>query len=106
MAETIEELNVDWEEDGKVVTRTLKKEVLTKGTWATLLFLFQDMDRKTGEWGPPKMTIRRYQKSGGKYMQRSKFNISSVKQARQMCEIINQWISELGETPNEESEEG
>ena len=81
MAETIEELTIHYEEDGQVLRKQLDKEVLSKGSWTTIMFLYQDLDRKSGEYGPHKVSIRRYQKREGSYLQRSKFEISSPKQA-------------------------
>ena len=91
MAETIDEITVNYEDNGKLLVKELKKEVLTKGAWTTIMFLYQDMDRKTGEYGAPKITIRRYKKTSGVYRQQSKFNIGNPKQAKQIVEIINQW---------------
>ena len=36
MAETIDEVSYDWEDEGKQVRRELKKEILTRGAWATV----------------------------------------------------------------------
>ena len=63
MAETIDELTIHYEEDGKVLRKEVAKEVLSKGAWATIMYLYQDLDRKTGEYGPRKISIRRYQKA-------------------------------------------
>ncbi len=92
MAETIDELTIHYEEDGKVLRQEVAKEVLTKGAWATIMFLYQDLDRKTGEYGPRKISIRRYQKRDGTFLQRSKFDISSTSQARAICDKIQDWF--------------
>jgi hypothetical protein len=39
-------------------------------------------------------TIRRYQKRQGEYIPKSKFNISSVKQAKQIIAALEGWINE------------
>ncbi|MFQ5508637.1 MAG: hypothetical protein ACE5FN_04775 [Leptospirillia bacterium] len=91
MAETVDELTIEYVEDGKVLVKELKKEVLTKGAWSTVMYLYQDMDKKTGEYGEPKVTIRRYKKSGGVYRPQSKFNISGEKQAKQIAETLMTW---------------
>ena len=77
MAETIEEVSYNYEDEGKLVRKEMKKEVLTKGAWATVMFLYQELDRKTESWGPPKVSIVRFKKSGGVYRKQSSFNISS-----------------------------
>lgn len=94
MAETIDEITVDYTEDGQLVCKQLDKVVLTKGAWTTILFRYQDWDRAKGEYGPEKYTIRRYQKRNGNYMQKSKFNISSKDQASKIIDALNQWIAD------------
>ena len=91
MAETVDELTVEYMEGDDMTVKELDKIVLTKGAWATLLFRYQDLDRKTGEFGPEKYTIRRYQKRNGEYSQRSKFNISSKDQAQKIIDALSKW---------------
>ena len=92
MAETIDELTIQYEEDGKVLRKEVAKEVLSKGAWATIMYLYQDLDRKTGEYGPRKISIRRYQKRDGTFSQRSKFEVSSAAQAQAICDKIQDWF--------------
>ena len=95
MAETPDELSIEWtDDDGNVTTTQLDKVILSRGAWATIMFLYQDLDRKTGELGPSKVRIQRYQKRDGHYMPRSKFNISSPKQARAILETLERWFVE------------
>lgn len=89
--ETVEELTISWSDGEDETTRELQKHVLTKGTWATIVYLYQDKDRKTAEWGPKKVSIRRYKKANGVYRMQSKFNISSLKQARELSELLTVW---------------
>lgn len=93
MAETIEDITYDYEEDGRLVRKELKREVLSKGAWATIMFLYQELDRKSDEWRPPKIAIVRYKKWNGAYRKQSSFNISSANQARQIVESIERWLS-------------
>jgi hypothetical protein len=95
MAETIEELTINFEdEEGKLIVKELAKEILTKGSWSTIMFLYQDYDPKTEGYSEPKITIRRYRKSGGQFRQQSKFNISGQKQALQISDILRKWMPE------------
>jgi hypothetical protein len=94
MAETVDELTVEYMEGEEMTVKELDKAVLTKGAWATLIYRYQDLDRKTGEFGPDKYTIRRYQKRNGEYSQRSKFNISSKDQATKIIETLSKWIED------------
>ena len=103
MAETIDEINIDWkDEQGQQLVRQVKKEVLTSGAWSTIMFMYQDLDKKTGEFGPRKIRVARYQKRGGKFIPQSKFNISSAKQARQIIDIIRGWLPEMDEKADSE----
>ena len=93
MAETVDELTVEYMEGEEMTVKELDKVVLTKGAWATLMFRYQDLDHKTGEFGPDKYTIRRYQKRNGEYSQRSKFNISSKDQAKSVIDALTKWTN-------------
>ena len=92
MAETVDELTVEYMEGDEMTVKELDKVVLTKGAWATLIFRYQDLDRKTGDFGAEKYTIRRYQKRNGEYSQRSKFNISSKDQATKIMAALSKWV--------------
>jgi len=94
VASEIDELTVQYEEDGLVTVKELDKQVLTKGAWSTIIYRYQDWDRKKEEYGKDKYTIRRYQKRNGQYMQKSKFNISSQDQARSIIEALEGWIKD------------
>ena len=93
MAEHIDELTVEYSEDDLITVKELDKVVLSKGAWSTILFRYQDWDRKKEEYGPEKYSIRRYQKRNGEYRQQSKFNISSKDQAKQLVEALQKWIA-------------
>lgn len=94
MAETVDELTVEYFEGEEMTVKELDKVVLTKGAWATLMYRYQDLDRKTGDFGPDKYTIRRYQKRNGEYSQRSKFNISSRDQAQAIIDALTKWTND------------
>ena len=57
-------------ETGEQVIKELDKAVLTKGAWQTMMFLCQEKNAKTGEFGEPKVYLRRYQKAGGAFKAR------------------------------------
>jgi hypothetical protein len=97
MAETLEELTYDYEDEGTLVRKQLEKTVLTKGSWATVMFLFQELDRAKGKFRPPKMAIVRFKKSKGTYRKQSSFNISNEKQARQIVEVFESWYPKISE---------
>jgi len=94
MSADVNDLTINYEEDGNLIVKELDKEILSKGAWTTILFRYQDLDRAKGEYGPDKFTIRRYQKQKGQYMPKSKFNISSRAQAQKIVETLNRWVKE------------
>ena len=94
MAENINDLTVNYEEDGILTVKELDKQVLTKGAWSTIVYKYQEWSNSDQAYGIDKYTIRRYQKRDGEYKQRSKFNISSKAQAEKIIEILQKWTTE------------
>jgi len=94
MSERAEDLTVSYSEDGIETTLELDKVILSKGSWTTILFRYQDWDRAKGQYGPEKYSIRRYQKRGGEFRQQSKFNISSRAQAEALVQALQGWLSQ------------
>ena len=92
MAETVEELTVSYMDGDTETVKELDKRVLTKGAWATVIYRYQDWNRAKEEYGPDKYTIRRYQKRNGEYQQKSKFNISSKEQAKNIIAALEEWM--------------
>ncbi len=96
MNESIDDLPVDYEDNGQLIIREMDKAVLSKGAWTTILFRYQQWQPETGEYGPDKYVIQRYKKSGGEYRRQSKFNISSAEQARKIVDTLKAWIDDAG----------
>ncbi len=97
MAETLEDLTYDYEEDGTLVRKEIDRVILTKGGWATMMFLFQELDRNSGKFRAPKMAIVRFKKAKGVYRKQSSLNISGEKQARQIAEVFEKWYPQIKE---------
>ncbi len=94
MTATVDELTISYSEDDVELIKELDKVVLTKGAWATLMFRYQEWDRRKECYSSDKYTIRRYQKRNGEYQQKSKFNISSRDQARAIITALRHWTEE------------
>jgi len=95
---TVDDLTINWEDDdGNLVCKQLDKFVLSKGAWATIMYLYQNLDKKTGEYQQPQARIVRYRKSNDRYSQQSKFNISSKKQALMIIGQLSEWFKEEDE---------
>ncbi len=94
MNETIDDLTMNYEEEGVLLVKETGKEVLSKGAWTTILYRYNNLDRKTGEYGKDMYSIRRYQKQQGEYRQKSKFNISNAEQAKKIIDALSAWVGE------------
>ena len=94
MASDVNDLTVNYTEDGVLVVKELDKKILSKGAWSTIIYRYQDWDKAKNDYGPDRYTIRRYQKRNGEYMQKSKFNISSRDQASSLIEALKGWIDD------------
>jgi len=92
MSSQAEDLTVSYEEDGVELVRELDKVILSKGAWTTILFRYQNYNKSTGAFGADMYSIRRYQKRQGTYIPKSKFNISSAKQAKLIADALQGWI--------------
>ena len=94
MASHVDDLTMDYTEEGILVVKELEKAVLTRGAWATVIFKYQEWDRRKEDYGPVRFSVRRYRKRDDEYRQQSKFNISSVDQARKIIGILQDWTEE------------
>jgi len=94
MASTVDELTISYSEDGTDIVKELDKQILSKGAWSTVIYRYQEWNRTKNEYGPEKYSIRRYQKRNGEYMQKSKFNISSKDQAKNVVAALEKWIAD------------
>lgn len=95
MSTTPEDITIEYEEAGQILIKEVDKVILSKGAWTTLLFRYQELVPETGDYGPDKYAIRRYQKVGGEYRQKSKFNISSADQAQKIVDTLSRWLGDL-----------
>jgi len=92
MASDVEELTINYEEDGVLVVKELDKEILSKGAWTTILFRYQDLDKRSNAYSADRYVIRRYQKKDGVYQSKSKFKISSPEQAEKIVNTLQKWL--------------
>lgn len=94
MSENIDDLTVEYEENGQILIKEIDKVALSKGAWVTMLFRYQQWRPESNDYGPDQYVIQRYQKSGGEYRRKSKFNISSANQARKIVDALNAWLDD------------
>lgn len=96
MTDNVEDLTIEYVEDGVMTIKQLDKKILTKGAWATVIYQIQTWNKAKNDYNPISYSIRRYQKRNGEYQQRSKFNISSNDQATQIVDALTGWMKEAG----------
>jgi hypothetical protein len=106
MAENINDITVNYEEDGEQLVEELEKVILNRGAWTSILFRYRELDKKTGQMGPPKATLRRYQKYQGVFKKRDAINLS-VDTARTLVDSLEKWLQDglLGKGQTEEGNE-
>lgn len=92
MAGSIEEITINYEENGILIVKELDKAILSKGAWTTILFRYQQWEPAKEAYSADRYTIRRYRKFNDEYRQQSKFNISSPDQARKIIEVLSGWL--------------
>ena len=95
MIENIEDLSIEKWEEGIEVVKVLEKKILSKGAWATIMYLYQEINKKTKEYNPPKAKIVRYRKLKGEYKPKSKINISNAKQAIEIAKVLQEWFKDI-----------
>jgi hypothetical protein len=94
MASTVDDITIEYIENGVTTVKQLDKVILTRGAWTTIVFKYQDWDKRKEEFGPIKYSIRRYQKKDNEYRSKSKFNISNKEQAEKIIQVLTNWVQE------------
>lgn len=93
MAENINDITVNYEEEGELLVEELEKVILNRGAWTSILFRYRERDRQTGQMGAPKATLRRYQKYQGVFKKRDAINLSADT-ARTLVTTLETWLNE------------
>lgn len=94
MVSTVDEITIEYVENGVTTIKQLDKVILTRGAWTTIMFKYQDWDKRKEEYGPEKYSIRRYQKKNNEYRSKSKFNISNKEQAEKIIQVLSGWVTQ------------
>jgi hypothetical protein len=77
--EELDDIRWDWEEDGRLVRRELDRRTFARGGWATVLFLFQELDAggDGDAWKPPRVAVVRFQKVRGLWKKHAAWNLDA-----------------------------
>ena len=95
MSQKVDDITMNYEDNGVLLVKELDKVILSKGAWTTILFKYQDWSKAKEEYGHIKYSIRRYKKINDRYVQQSKFNISNDKQAKMIIDALVNWIEDI-----------
>ncbi|OFW56344.1 MAG: hypothetical protein A2W01_00200 [Candidatus Solincola sediminis] len=104
MFSDIDDITINYEEDGVLVVEELDKAVLSRGAWTTIIFKYRQWEKSKDDYGPERFSIRRYRKMNDEYRQQAKFNISSADQARKLIDVLQAWIAAGEVEPSEETD--
>ncbi|HNZ04133.1 MAG TPA: hypothetical protein PLY68_04395 [Myxococcota bacterium] len=99
-SEEIDEITVEYEEDGIQVVREEAKKVIARGAWPVLMFKYREWSRSDNDFGEPRYTIRKYRKRDGTYRLEAKFNIGKPEQAAEIARTLAEWAA--ADTPDSE----
>ena len=90
-------LTVRFEENGHVQVEELAKAVLSVSpAWATIAFLARERDGNTGGFGPPRVSLRRYKRRGGRFVVDKHFTLTNAAQARGLMQALGAWFGPDG----------
>jgi hypothetical protein len=88
-------ITMNYSEDGVQLVKEVDRFEITSGAWATMAFLYQNLNKSTGKFGETKLAVRRYQKRNGAFKNKSKLNISSGNQAIVIAALLAKWSPQL-----------
>jgi hypothetical protein len=91
--EELDDIRWDWEEDGRLVRRELERKTFARGGWATVMFLFQELELETDAWQPPKVAIVRFQKVRGLWKKHAAWNLAGADEAHAVAATLGAWFA-------------
>lgn len=92
-SDDIDEITVEYEEDGVQVVKEEAKAIVARGAWPVLMFRYREWSKSENCFGPQKYTIRKYRKRNGSYRIEAKFNIGKPEQAVEIARVLNEWAA-------------
>ncbi|RMG08655.1 MAG: hypothetical protein D6731_21395 [Planctomycetota bacterium] len=96
---TVEDLTISREGDDRMAPRReLRKKVVTSGSWATVLYEYDELKRsKKGEEWVRKYSLVRYRKLKGSYRFQKEFALSSRDHVAIVRDTFAEWLAADGE---------
>lgn len=93
-AEEIDDITVEYEEDGVVVVKEEGREIISRSSWPVVLFRYREYNKTSEDYGPMKYSLRKFRKRNGVYKMESKFNIGSARQAADIAKTLAEWAAQ------------
>lgn len=91
IAHSIEELDASYEDLGITFRRQTGKEVITNSSsWASVAFKFQNKNRTSGLFDPPRAMLASFKSRDGMYRRFSYFNIRNKHEAEKICTFLRE----------------
>ena len=91
MSATIDGITMHVQVDNQILVKELDKLILSRGVWTTILFKYQDWDKRKLKFRHVMYSIRRYHKTNDDYRQISKLNIMDTQSAL-IAEKLIEWL--------------
>ncbi|MBP9088106.1 MAG: hypothetical protein KBG15_18435 [Kofleriaceae bacterium] len=101
----LDEVTLDIEVDGEIVQRTLARQVIERGAWATVLLHVQKRDRD-GQWRAAHAVLIRFAKVRGMYKRHASITLGATT-ARTLHTALASWFgdTDAGDTTADTSDD-
>ena len=99
--EDIDEISIEYEENGVLLVKQEDKVVVARGAWPVIAFLYREHDAATGAYGPQKVSLRKFRKQHGTYRMESKFNIGNLGQVASIAGTLAKWSGGADAAPED-----
>ena len=90
--EELDDIRWDWEEDGRLVRREVDRRTFARGGWATVLFLYEELDAAADTWKPARVAVVRFQKVRGLWKKHAAWNLDGEREAREVIDALVAWF--------------
>lgn len=91
--EELDDIRWDWEEDGRLVRRELDRRTFARGGWATIVFLYEELDVAADAWKDRRVAIVRFQKVRGLWKKHAGWNLDGEREAQDLAATLAAWFT-------------
>jgi hypothetical protein len=101
----IDDVSFEVEADGRLVRRQLARQVLSRGSWPTALYLYQELDPRTEAWRPAKVALVRFQSKRGQLRKHASITLGAA-QAREVAARLTEWLADMPAPGDDDDDDG